>query len=567
MEEKDSGAQTARESVKKLLEIARKAEKIVRERGEVQTYLIRNRDTAKRLGEIVAAYSGFEKGSKEGARLGALVAIRCFCESEGSLQFLEDAANGAVEKKELKRKIEEFLRRSQASLEKEREEALVWAEKEKHVLKALKRSERAARSAPAWKREIEELEEKIKKMEIFLKTDGKEKKSMEEISKSRKSEQKKSAKSKISKAQRALFLKSLESLAGLRCLCNFQKNTKVQKHALARELILSAMETPQMNFLHVLPKVCQGGAYKVSVEACAPCAVPAEYAPLVELYAIETLKAIAHVVKRGEDKVEACKSMYQETGALLKTALEEVFLEISPLRKKAVRKTFESQDPRVFLANLVRILYLSIHDAAIGRLSSESAKIGTGVTDVLQAVNREHHRKLIRQEEKKRRKEPTAEKTQTMHVRELRRPSVYKNTFIIIQLVSEGIFTETGTLSNYFRKYHRLRTLVLNAACDLLVDSIASAAFSKIHNRAEGSLQRMGRTPPSFKNLVRIRVLGFVRIMAIRFLRTNISAGEFADLITEEDLDRRGISGSRKDVVEFVAAAIPLFSFSVSSLR
>ncbi|KAI5192256.1 hypothetical protein NEMIN01_1908 [Nematocida minor] len=567
MEEKDASIELLRKTVKELLSFVEEADKMPKESFQMQKFFIDNRNRISELGRIVVTMAGMPADSLEALKFGRLFVSNYICSNIVSTQFLTRVLTDEVAKEVLKEEIISFVKSLTVYLEKDKENLLMTIQKEKDLLQKLKDSEKAAKSDPEWTKEIEILEKRIKNISILVLDKKATESSRKRIE-------------RIKEQNNPDFIELMESLSRLKCFCSFRKNKKPSKYALLRETTLHILETEQICYISVMPFLCQENK-KFNIEMCSPTGQDVEFIPTAKKYIeyifTELMKASP---ENSSNTIEMCLKEYRETGTYKREHIQDVLLEHSPPRAASIQKAMESLTNTIFYINIVRCIYLVIHDFAYHSMLKYKKTEKIDLSLIFLRENKKYHNKLIRQYVSKMEKsENISEEPKEKNKKHLQNYSflvdrdAISSKFHLVRAISHGIFTEENILSEYFKEYHTLRRSVLNTLLDILSRKISSQVYEEMlekkgkHKNVNQMKKESRETPKELSALVRRRILSTLQSVATRFMKTkSIKPRAFLYSIHSNEFEKRGLPRYHKEMYMFLMLALPLFAFSSSIL-
>ncbi|KAH9385247.1 uncharacterized protein NEMAJ01_0143 [Nematocida major] len=552
MEKRELNTELLRKTVRELLSIMENADVLPKETFHIQKFFLEQRSKIIQLGKLVVVLSGIPENSKEALKFGRLLVSNYICSNVVSIEFLNRALTCELESEGLlKEEIIQFVSKSLAYLKKDKKDFLRTIKKEKSVLKRLKTSEKAARSNPEWKSEIETLEERIRNISLIIRN--------------RAAPKKETAKPPKDRGFRDLIYR----LSRLKCFCSFKRKAKVSKYDVLREVTLHMLETQSICYISIIPFMCKD-RQKINIEMCSPLGIEPGFIGKAKKYIKYTLQELAKSCPRDAARhVRACVAEYRKTGDFEKTKLRDALMALSPSRTSTIEKVVESPTNRIFHINIIRILYLLIHDSAFNKIQQYKKlhSVGTNTLAIFVRENRIYHRALIRRYASTPKDAPlervSEDGGQSLHF--LVRSKAFADTFYLTRTISDGIFTADGILSSYYRTYHVLRTSILASLLDILTKKVSAIVCANIDSRARRDRKC---SADKLHSIVKRRILSLLHVMTIRFLKTkNISPREFVSSINLDEFEKRGIPGCHKEVWMFLLLALPMFVFSASILR
>ncbi|EIJ87872.1 uncharacterized protein NEPG_02050 [Nematocida parisii ERTm1] len=154
-----------------------------------------------------------------------------------------------------------------------------------------------------------------------------------------------------------------------------------------------------------------------------------------------------------------------------------------------------------------------------------------------------------------------------MNIHDLKRSKVFNNKFYLVRTISDGIFSKSGVLSDYFEKYHGLRISILQSLLIILTKRITQAVKHKIHKNANNP--NMSNIESKYlTSIIRRRILSTLHIFTIRFLKTNsIKPRSFIYTIPPYEFDRRGLPLHYNELCMFFLLAMPVFAYSADVIK
>ncbi|KAI5135745.1 hypothetical protein NEAUS06_1630 [Nematocida ausubeli] len=576
MEEKHISTGLIKKTVKELLEIVEQADKFPKESLCIQRFFMEHRNKIFDLGKLVAVQAGMQPDSLEAIKFGKLLVFNYICSNVVSIQFLHQILSDEAFKVHVFRsQICSFVKELMEYAKKDKSDFLACMKREKKVLKQLKNSEKAAKNDPEWTKEIEDLEKRIRNISILIK-DKSPNKPQEKVVPEKQPRRK------------SQFLESLEILTHFTCFCGFKRHRRPSKYAILRELTINMIETERVSYISVMPFLCMD-RQKINIEMCSPNRVDSDMAKAVEKYIKYILVQFSKYVET--DTVLLIKKAnrdYKKTGCYNKERLRDIFLRISPIRKESILKAVNSITDSFFYINIIRVIYLLIHDFAQSYLHRQKEVQKKDIPTILLSENKIYHRALIQ----KYYKNNTSKESMSGHmvkmpakkihrldvllqespeIFNLRNRKSFDNKFYLARAISDGIFTESGALSGYFRKYHALRVSILQSVLSILTRRIAEAVRKEIYAKGESTrdekcLSREGTK--QIHSIVKRRILSTLNILAIRFLKTkSIKPRTFIYNISPSEFEKRGLFGHYNELCMFLLLAVPIFAYSANILQ
>lgn len=591
MEENKYTRELVEETVKELQAIAGKAEKCANEQEKMEQFLISQKQRVKQLGQILAAYSGIPQESAAAHRLGVLIVVNFLNQNIGNLEFLAQVLNRRITKAELKEAIIRFVAAVDAHMKQDTANMLTQLQQEIAVLQRLKESKQAARDDPEWQREITALSQKMQAMSISLGRPPARASTRaatapatpaaplsapacslaESPATSTMAQKGKAVKHQLAsepKKQKKLT-DLISSLATLTCFCNFQRRHVPQMSTVVQETLLYILETNTFNYLSIIPRLCTQ-SYKISVEMCSPKDLSQEAAFGYQRYIVRMLQNLTDITKKDSQLLDELVSVFYQERQISRPLLQSLLLGYSPRRHREIVLAITSRSPALFYINVVRVLYLIIHDVVMGHLIIEAANQDMSLISLLSLLNRRHHEKLLIRYQRKSTKRASTDQPLgsaatkrsanlcSISFADLASKRLRRNKRLLARVIANGVFTNTGLLSGYFATYHSFRTSVLQGAAKSIAKRLAT-----------DQLQQLAATQSSLESLqasAHRQLLGFLRAQTVRFLSSKLEIAEFLHRLALEGAAQKGFPSQAKEVQLFISVALPLFVFSMASL-
>ncbi|KAI5156252.1 hypothetical protein NEPAR06_2149 [Nematocida parisii] len=571
MNEKQVSNELIKKTVRELLNIVSQADSIPRDGSNIQKFFIEHRKKIISLGKLVAVLSGIHPKSVEADKFGKLLVFNYICSNVVSIQFLHQILlEDTLQAHTLKTQITNFVRELTEYAEKDKKDFLACMQQERLVLNQLKSSEKAAKENPEWLKEIELLEKRINNISILIK----DKKPKPELPQ-------KSVKTKKSK-QNTEFLEILDTLTHFTCFCGFKKRKRPSKYDILREITISMLETEKISYISVMPFLCTDHQ-KLNIEMCSPQAMDINLIKCAKQYIQYILKTFIKYI-HNDEAIRIIKEIikeYKETKIYNRIKLANAFLMISPARQESIHKAMNSLTVSVFYINVIRVIYLLIHDFAYNRICEYKDISGVDLHKIFLRENKEYHKLLIHKYSKspnnvnhlpmkiptKKMHRMTELSLEFMNIHDLKRSKVFNNKFYLVRTISDGIFSKSGVLSDYFEKYHGLRISILQSLLIILTKRITQAVKHKIHKNANNP--NMSNIESKYlTSIIRRRILSTLHIFTIRFLKTNsIKPRSFIYTIPPYEFDRRGLPLHYNELCMFFLLAMPVFAYSADVIK
>lgn len=591
MEEKDISLKHLKESVNELLSIVEHAEIFPKESTQIRKYFIEKRDKICGLGKRIAILSGLASDSEEALRFGKLVVSNYLCSNAVSTKFLRDAFTSTNVKDKLKEEIVHFTRALLKYLEEDRKALQKLVQKEGEILKKLKESEKAAKHNPEWTREIESLERKIKNISKII-TDKKDNekdtnnKSILQIdndTKRKNENQNNNLNNSLNEDQNnnldeksKVFIELLERLSRLKCFCSFKKNKKPSKYDILKELAVHIFETEKISYISVMPYICQAER-KISIEMCSPDGIDSDFIEsakkYIEYILIEIVDNSTEVVA---ESIRESVKYYKKSGKYKKEHIKKIFVGIAPNRMLSIQKILLSSNDTVFYINIIRFIYLMIHDLAYDTMKSHRKTEEIDLPYIILRENRIYHKQLIKEwissnpaQDERYTGLTNTDKTSRISLLYpiLSNIPLSLDTFVLIRTISNGIFSDGNVLSEYYKEYHLLRVSVLRTILDIITKKISTEVYAQMAStKKEATKHRQKSTthpPKELLSIVRRRILNTLHVLAIRFIRSkSIRLRTYISKIDTNEFVKRGLPVRHAELYMLLSLALPLFAFS-----
>ncbi|KAI5180190.1 hypothetical protein NEOKW01_0519 [Nematocida sp. AWRm80] len=602
MEKSEKNTIELTQALKELVKIINTAKDQKNNQKLLERYLIAQKSKLVYLGRQIATYTGIPPTSTAANQFGLYVASTIISNTSTRTEFLLDALKTKVPRQVLKEQILRFITDFSKYLEKDKEEILDIAHKQLLVLQQLKESDKAAKDDPEWLSRIQKLENKINLLTKHIspglrnsqekREEDKEKE--QRVQRSKEKRKQKQAKSKKDKEDKEEFISVLGDIADLKCFCNFKSRKRVSKQTLLREITIHMLETSSLCYLSVFPTLCLVDT-KLSINQCIPNRTDPNLIMVSELYLVHVLEALVRLTGESKEESSICISEYRKTGSFSKDLLQKAIIAHSPDVSKAILAVMILPMNESFYIHLIKILYIVIHKCVSKRIVSLEKTLLRNLPDLLLNTSRSYNISLLRRHNAKNRKtnnqngnlEELEGSTRDIKIRpiafdDLLNKRVSYDWYTLVNLVSSGIFNEESLLFRYFSKYHSFRHLVLNSLLRILVRKISGSVYKDILSKQNGNKTNMNNQvvsdrsrvedrviPEELTRIVRRRILYLLHMKTIQILKTSriLQIPEVLNEIDSNEFDKLGLPEHPSELIAFLSLALPLFIYSVYSLR
>lgn len=581
-------------AVRELLAVVAETKQILNSKQSIEKYLVEHRNRIDRLGLTVAVLSGLPIGSCAARKFGRLVVSLPLHSGTDSTPFLTGILGLARD--QARKEIAGFVRKTSEEIRRNRMAYTMHLQKELLLLQKLKQSEKAARNDPAWLRDIQCLEDKIKKQILShsMAEQGRRgtrqapvKPDVSAMQLRRKeqhfhlpepetdplllepSEKEQHIKeagicNAANKLQNQLLLISLmqvlQRAALLRCYCNYQQGHSVGPQDILQELALSLLESGRIRFLNILPKICTERS-KISVEMCSPKVQTQKDARIVGSYVVDTLILLAEMEGKPADALEDLKKQQENGEEMDFDTLESALVLEAASNKGSIRRVFSTQNPAIILGNAVRLIYLIINHKVSQWLHTLGQKTELSVL-LLDAGRLMCSRPLA--SAKIRHKSDSGifgDSNRHNLSSESELASAYapeENTVLSVS----GIFVRGSPLFPYYTQLHGLRVSLIRTAFKILTRKVAEILMHKqrFPNTDAGVLKRIHPpiVPASIASIVHRRILKFLERHTRACIRQNIMPYAYVEMMPDSELDKEGLRAYERETRTLLANALAL---------
>lgn len=571
-----AGPTPLEDAVRALLSVISEVEQLSSEKGgpagQLERVLVRERGRVTQLGRKVIELAGIEDLSDAEMQTFGRLALAQFLVDRKKFAFLRQALLAALEgglredaKRALRENIVKFIRA--LGLHMKEEDALLQRRLEMEIaqLEALRGSiDRNSPEAEIWDVELDSLKARL---EQFLALVG-------PCRQNEGPQRGPTGRTQIS-PQVSLQLGELSKLG---CLCNHIRGKRPSRKLVARETLLSILESGAIEYREVFPRLCHlapssGSApeSRPTMAACLPdeCAA-SESVDKCEEYVVRMLSLMGHGHKRkkrrgqagamGKEVRKLVRGLWKhrrEKGVLHRKKLRALADRISSKgRRPLISSAFEQREYGPFLRSMVRLVYVLLADHANWSLYLANERTKGRLVEALVLMSKKHAEKA-----RKRLGVGACGKA---------------DYFAICRQVTGGLSPGSGPMQKYFDKEHKQRKREIlsrvdraaAAACRCFAaqKQFPSADMEVIKKNAGSlGLEESRAAAPFFRN----RIMGVLRMFMIRYL-SEVSRGSRASVLefaeTQFNYARWGLSHIEGEMKALVRASLPLLIFVSSVL-
>jgi hypothetical protein len=542
----------------RLLSVISRIERSLKEadQEEAEQILIREKARVSGLGKELIEAVGIEEIAESEKGVFGRMALAQLLVEEGRRNMglqrvlaasLEEEVSPEQAREGLRSSILLFLKEFRGFLREERERLGTGLREEIKQLEVLRESVKEdEEGAEMWHKEIEMLRQKLESMVPGARVEGRSG----------------SAEGKRDREIREVK-KVLRRMAKIQCYCNYVRGKRPTTSLLAKELLLSILETDTVDFFKVSPCLClRERKEETEKHPKIPRCIPTQEdlcgaEEVVWGYVMQTLAIIgnAHRNREVRRRISKIKRMRKLRGRIDKSGLKELLHAVAAEeRDLMVEALFSIGDSASFASQAVELLYVLARDYFNANIHILNSALGGKMTNVLLEMFREAN---------------AGEKEKFSLL-------PCPDSFTIAKMAMEGVLTEDSPFGKYFKRvFPRRRARASEMVGEMAIRAHRHFLVKRRFPSADldvvkGNLDEFDlRVSEDGVRLFRNRIASILRIHLIRYLSgirmgRDVSIREFAEIGMR--CERWGILQLDEEMKELAAGVLPLLVLSAFTL-